>query len=85
VLTGIGFLGAGVILHDTGNGRVRGLTTAATIWVTALIGVACGAGQYAAIAIAFVFGALAVLFGGSIERAFRRRFPDRAGSDPPPS
>src|SRR5690349_17079767 len=38
VLTGIGFLGAGVILHDAGNGRVRGLTTAATIWVTALIG-----------------------------------------------
>jgi len=83
VLTGIGFLGAGVILHDAGNGRVRGLTTAATVWFTALIGVACGAGQYVAVAIAFVLGALAVQFGGGIERAFRRRFPDTPDDDPP--
>lgn len=84
VLTGIGFLGAGVILHDAGNGRVRGLTTAATIWLTALIGVACGAGQYVAVAIACALGALAVQFGGGIERAFRRRFPDMPDDDPPP-
>lgn len=82
VLTGIGFLGAGVILHDACNGRVRGLTTAATIWLTALIGVACGAGQYVAVTLAFVLGALAVQFGGGIERAFRRRFPGTP-DDPP--
>ncbi|MGA7228144.1 MAG: MgtC/SapB family protein [Acidimicrobiia bacterium] len=44
VATGIGFLGAGSILHTTD--RVRGLTTAAGIWVTAGIGLAVGLGQY---------------------------------------
>lgn len=42
VVTGIGFLGAGTILH--GRGSVTGLTTAATIWLVAAIGVAIGVG-----------------------------------------
>ena len=42
IITGIGFLGAGVILHRPTGGKVHGLTTAATIWVTAAIGVLCG-------------------------------------------
>ncbi len=45
VVTGIGFIGAGVILHRTG-GTVIGLTTAATIWAAAAIGLAAGAGLY---------------------------------------
>jgi putative Mg2+ transporter-C (MgtC) family protein len=45
VATGIGFIGAGVILHRTG-GEVIGLTTAATIWAVAGIGIAAGAGLY---------------------------------------
>jgi putative Mg2+ transporter-C (MgtC) family protein len=40
VMTGIGFIGAGVVLHK--NGGVHGLTTAATVWVTAALGIACG-------------------------------------------
>lgn len=44
VITGVGFLGAGVILQD--RGKVIGMTTAATIWVAAAIGMACGKGQY---------------------------------------
>jgi putative Mg2+ transporter-C (MgtC) family protein len=44
VVTGIGFLGAGAIIHRTR--AVEGLTTAASIWVTAAIGLACGAGFY---------------------------------------
>src|SRR4051812_24210485 len=40
VVTGIGFLGAGAILRD--GGSVKGLTTAASLWVTAAAGVACG-------------------------------------------
>ena len=39
VITGIGFLGAGVIVHDQKSEHVRGLTTAASIWVTAAMGV----------------------------------------------
>ncbi|MDD5288402.1 MAG: MgtC/SapB family protein [Dehalococcoidales bacterium] len=44
VVTGIGFLGAGAILHR--HGGVEGLTTAATIWIAAGIGLAAGAGLY---------------------------------------
>ena len=46
VVTGVGFIGAGVILQS--RGRVRGLTTAATIWTVAALGVATGAAQYVA-------------------------------------
>jgi putative Mg2+ transporter-C (MgtC) family protein len=45
IATGIGFIGAGVILHQTG-GPVIGLTSAATIWAVAGIGMAAGAGLY---------------------------------------
>ncbi len=46
IVSGIGFLGAGVIIRE--RGHVRGLTTAATVWVVAAIGIAAGGGQYAA-------------------------------------
>ena len=48
VVSGIGFLGAGAIIFRTADGYVAGLTTAATIWVAAGIGVAAGAGLYIA-------------------------------------
>ncbi len=44
IVSGIGFLGAGVILEE--RGQVVGLTTAATIWVAAAVGMAAGSGQY---------------------------------------
>ncbi len=44
IVSGIGFIGAGVILEE--RGRVVGLTTAATIWLTAALGMAVGAGEY---------------------------------------
>ena len=40
IVSGIGFLGAGIILRDMGKGRTRGLTTAANLWVTAAVGMA---------------------------------------------
>src|SRR5437763_6903547 len=46
VITGIGFLGAGVIIHDSGGNQVHGLTTAACIWLTAGIGLICGTGAW---------------------------------------
>lgn len=59
VVVGVGFLGAGVILHREG-GIVAGLTTAATIWVMAGVGLAAGVGLYvvAAVATAIVLGVL---------------------------
>lgn len=44
VITGVGFLGAGTIIRD--KGQVKGLTTAASIWVVACIGLVVGAGLY---------------------------------------
>src|SRR5258706_6142449 len=44
IVTGVGFIGAGTILHA--RGAVVGLTSAATIWVVAAIGVALGSGYY---------------------------------------
>jgi putative Mg2+ transporter-C (MgtC) family protein len=55
IVQGIGFLGAGLILHN--KDRVNGLTSAATVWAVASIGMACGAGLY----LPAVFSALLVL------------------------
>ena len=44
IMTGIGFLGAGTIIAT--SGRIKGLTTAASIWVVAAIGIAVGTGRY---------------------------------------
>jgi putative Mg2+ transporter-C (MgtC) family protein len=45
VVTGIGFIGAGVVLRDPG-GHVRGITTAAAVWAVATLGIAAGAGRF---------------------------------------
>ncbi|HEY6106440.1 MAG TPA: MgtC/SapB family protein, partial [Anaeromyxobacteraceae bacterium] len=49
IMTGIGFLGAGVIFKE--GLTVRGLTTAASIWITAAIGILCGVGLWLAAAV----------------------------------
>ncbi len=49
IMTGIGFLGAGVIMKE--GASIRGLTTAASIWITAAIGILAGVGFYSALAI----------------------------------
>ncbi len=69
IMTGIGFLGAGVIFKE--GLTVRGLTTAASIWTTAAIGILMGVGQYVAGAVATVL-ALGVL---SVFRQIELRFP----------
>ncbi|MDD4860010.1 MAG: MgtC/SapB family protein [Dehalococcoidales bacterium] len=60
VVVGVGFIGGGVILHRTG-GAVEGLTTAATVWTAAGIGMAVGTGLYLAAAVTTVI-ILAILF-----------------------
>ncbi len=46
ILTGIGFLGAGVIVRAEHDFRIRGLTSAACTWLAACIGIVCGVGQW---------------------------------------
>jgi putative Mg2+ transporter-C (MgtC) family protein len=57
VIIGIGFLGAGIIFVDPSAHRIRGLTTAASIWITTGIGLTVGLGRYvlAALATALIF------------------------------
>jgi len=66
IVTGIGFLGAGAIIRRGEGGVVKGLTTAATIWVTAGIGLAAGAGMYIIAAVA-TFLVLVVLLLPRVE------------------
>lgn len=63
VIAGVGFLGGGVILRDAQDLRVRGLTTAASIWIVAGLGMACGAGHWRTGLLASLF-TLVVLMGG---------------------
>jgi putative Mg2+ transporter-C (MgtC) family protein len=62
VMAGISFIGAGVILRNVESRSVEGLTTAATVWVAAALGIACGLGAWRTIAIAIPV-TLAILFG----------------------
>jgi putative Mg2+ transporter-C (MgtC) family protein len=61
IVTGVGFLGAGAILHHRDS--IRGLTTAATLWVTAALGTAVGAGMYTVSIVAAAFAFLLLMFG----------------------
>ena len=69
IMTGIGFLGAGVIFRE--GLTVRGLTTAASIWITAAIGILVGIGFY----VAAVAGTLATLLVLAVFRFIEMRLP----------
>jgi len=73
VLTGIGFLGAGVIVRGGGE-KIQGLTTAALIWLTACMGIVCGLGAWIPALIAFCMVFLLLLGGGALERWMHRRW-----------
>ena len=66
IVQGIGFLGAGLILHN--RSRVSGLTSAASVFVVASIGMACGAGLYAAAVVAALIVIMALELVGFLER-----------------
>ena len=84
IVQGIGFLGAGLILHN--RSRVSGLTSAASVFVVASIGMACGAGLYAAAAVAATIVIVALEVVGFLERrANLKGYPmvyEARGSDP---
>ena len=73
LITGVGFLGAGTIIKGRGEEDVKGLTTAAGIWLTAAIGMAAGMGREAT-AILSTFLALLIL---SVIPRIARMFEDR--------
>lgn len=71
IVTGVGFIGAGTIL--TSQGRVHGLTTAATIWVTAAIGITAGYGFLLLSALVAGPVTITILLLGEAERRFQLR------------
>jgi putative Mg2+ transporter-C (MgtC) family protein len=70
IVTGIGFLGAGVIIKE--GFTVRGLTTAACLWIAAAIGMASGIGLYLIAAITTVLSLCALVLLRRLERYYRR-------------
>jgi putative Mg2+ transporter-C (MgtC) family protein len=80
IVTGIGFLGAGVIIHTNGDREVQGLTTAACAWLTACMGATCGAGRWSIVLVSIPLIFLVLLFGGRLEALAHRLWGRREGS-----
>lgn len=72
ILTGIGFLGAGVIVHESERFRVRGLTSAACTFLAACLGIVCGTGQWRIVLVALTFAFVLLTIGRRIERWMHR-------------
>jgi len=75
IITGIGFLGAGVIFKD--GLSISGITTATTIWITAALGMAVGAGQYFIAFVGCVGILIVLLFFEILSRAIARLHHER--------
>lgn len=80
ILTGLGFLGAGVIVRGPDGNHVQGLTTAATVWTTAILGTLCGSGAWIVVVTLVAITAAVLILGGPIER-FAHRHLDRMSGD----
>jgi putative Mg2+ transporter-C (MgtC) family protein len=71
IVTGIGFLGAGVIIRTEEDHRIHGLTTAACTWLAACLGAACGVGNRRVVLVSVPLVFAVLTFGGALERALR--------------
>ena len=79
IIAGVGFLGGGAILKSNSEERVHGLTSAASIWLVASLGIACGVGQWVAALIALAL-ALTILIVGEPVDALVHRIASRRGA-----
>lgn len=69
LITGLGFLGAGVIIRERSSQRIHGLTTAASLWACAILGAAFGAGQLVLGGMAVFAILFTLVIGGPLETA----------------
>jgi putative Mg2+ transporter-C (MgtC) family protein len=83
ILTGIGFLGAGVIVHAGRHFRVRGLTSAACTWLAACIGIVCGLGQWRLVTVALIMTFAVLTIGGRMERWLHKKLGGEDETAPP--
>lgn len=72
ILTGIGFLGAGVIVREGHRFRVHGLTSAACAFLAACLGIACGAGAWRIVLVALLIAIALLTVGRPVERWLHR-------------
>jgi putative Mg2+ transporter-C (MgtC) family protein len=72
IIAGVGFLGGGAILKSSDD-AVHGLTTAASIWLVASLGIACGAGQWIIAMIALAIALIVLVAGNAVEKFFLGR------------
>src|SRR5262245_40062959 len=72
IITGVGFLGAGVILRDAAGQQIHGLTTAATIWLAAAFGMVCGAAYWSGAGLLVLFSFVILVVGRWVEDAVLR-------------
>lgn len=77
LLTGVGFIGAGVIVHGRPRGNVRGLTSAAAVFLCVGIGILCAMADWTLVTTVFVVALVILLFGGPTEKLLTARY----GSD----
>ncbi len=78
IVTGVGFIGAGVIMRDNSSEQVHGLTTAASIWVSAILGIACGISDFVIGATGLILALIVLMVSKPLERALGRMVKRRA-------
>lgn len=81
VITGVGFLGAGVIIYDHGKDQVYGLTTAASIWVTAALGIVCGMGMWPLAVGSVIVILLLFIIGRRVEKKLLDRWITKSAEE----
>lgn len=72
VVAGIGFLGGGTILKSDTGEQISGLTTAASLWVVACLGISCGVGLWAMALVALGLALLVLTLGERVEQVLHR-------------
>jgi putative Mg2+ transporter-C (MgtC) family protein len=85
IVTGIGFIGAGVIVQRERGHKVHGLTTAATVWVSAVAGILCGLGAWGVAVTVTLLVGVVLLVGGPIEKLLVRHYGSGAEGERPTS
>lgn len=81
IITGIGFIGGGVILRLPREQTVHGLTTAASIWIVAALGIACGLADWKIAGVATLLGVIILAAGRPLERKLLGKKDSGTASD----
>lgn len=79
IVAGIGFLGGGTILKSDSGEQISGLTTAASLWVVACLGIACGVGLWMMSLVALGLALLVLTVGEKVEQVLHRLLGTRSG------